>query len=131
MCYTGLRTTQFLTLNKFSVHEKTHKADGKEVKICALYGGIKTDAGKNKVVPVHHKIKSILDEWLAKDGETIFCQPDGKPYSRRNFREYCYLMVLEKIGVRKLNPHATRRTLLIAQRGNSDRIRNCSKNSVK
>lgn len=109
MCYTGLRITEFLTLNKFSVHEKNG--------VCALYGGIKTDAGKNKVVPVHHKIKPILDEWLAKGGQTVFCRPDGTPYSSRNFREYCYLPALENIGVRKLNPHATRRTFATMMSG--------------
>jgi integrase/recombinase XerD len=102
MCYTGLRITEFLSLNKFSVHEKNG--------VCALYGGIKTDAGKNKVVPVHHKIKPILDKWLAKNGETIFCRPDGRPYTSRNFREYCFKPALKQIGVRVLNPHATRRT---------------------
>lgn len=102
MCYTGLRITEFLTLNKFSVHEKNG--------ICALYGGIKTDAGKNKVVPVHHKIRPILDEWIAKNGETIFCRPDGKPYPVKYFREKCFYPALEQIGVRKLTPHATRRT---------------------
>lgn len=104
MCYTGLRITEFLTLNKFSIHEKSG--------VCALYGGIKTDAGKNKVVPVHHKIKSILDEWRAKDGETIFCRPDGTPYPVKYFRESCFYPALKGIGItRKLTPHATRRTL--------------------
>jgi len=103
MCYTGLRITEFLTLNKFSVHEKNG--------VCALYGGIKTDAGKNKVVPVHHKIKAILDEWLAKDGQTIFCRPNGKQYLSKYFREKCFYPAIEKIGIaRKLTPHATRRT---------------------
>lgn len=109
MCYTGLRITEFLTLNKMSVHEKNGAV--------ALYGGIKTEAGKNKVVPVHHRIKPILAEWKSKDGETIFCRPDGKPYSSRNFREYCFLPTLEKIGVRKLNPHATRRTFATLMSG--------------
>ncbi|MGX8701558.1 tyrosine-type recombinase/integrase [Caproiciproducens sp.] len=104
MCYTGLRITEFLTLNKFSVHEK----DG----VCALYGGIKTDAGKNKVVPVHHKIKPILADWMSKGGETIFCRPDGTPYPVKYFRESCFYPALKEIGItRKLTPHATRRTL--------------------
>lgn len=103
MCYTGLRITEFLTLNKMSVHNKNGT--------CALYGGIKTDAGKNKVVPVHHKIKSILDSWLKKDGDTIFCRPNGKAYSAKYFREKCFYPALKEIGItRKLTPHATRRT---------------------
>lgn len=102
MCYTGLRITEFITLNKMSVHEKNG--------VCALYGGIKTDAGKNKVVPVHHKVKPILEEWMNKGGETIFCRPDRKPYTAKSFREKCFYVALEEIGVRKLTPHATRRT---------------------
>lgn len=100
--YTGLRIAEFLTLTKFDVHEK----DG----VCALYGGIKTEAGKNKIVPIHHKIKPILDDWMAKNGETIFCRPDGKPYRSDHFRKKCFAPALEKIGVRALTPHACRRT---------------------
>ena len=73
MCYTGLRITEFVTLSKSSVYEK----DG----LYALYGGIKTDAGKDRIVPIHHKIVPILKEWLAKDGQTVFCRPDGTSYS--------------------------------------------------
>lgn len=102
MCYTGLRITEFLKLNKFSVHRKNG--------VCALYGGIKTDAGKNKIVPVHHKVQPILDEWLAKDGQTIFCRPNGTPYTADSFRASCYYSALKKIGVRRLTPHACRRT---------------------
>ena len=102
MCYTGLRITEFLTLNQFSVHRVG--------KVCALYGGIKTEAGKNKIVPVHHKIQKILDDWLSRKGKTIFCRPDGSPYSANYFRKSCYYPALEQIGVRRLSPHATRRT---------------------
>jgi integrase len=102
LCYTGLRITEFCKLNRFSVHRQDS--------VCALYGGIKTDAGKNKVVPVHHKIQPILDEWLGKGGQTIFCRPDGRPYSSKYFREKCYYPALQRIGVRRLSPHACRRT---------------------
>ncbi|UZT82106.1 tyrosine-type recombinase/integrase [Caproicibacterium sp. BJN0003] len=102
MTYTGLRITEFLNLTKFSVRESNGNY--------ALYGGIKTDAGKNKVVPVHHKIVPILKEWIAKGGQTVFCKDDGSPYRAEYFRKKCYYPALEQIGVRKLSPHATRRT---------------------
>lgn len=102
MCYTGLRITEFCNLNRFAVH--------RQGVACALYGGIKTDAGKNKVVPVHHKIQPILDEWMAKNGQTIFCQDDGTPYTAKYFREKRFYPALKQIGVRILTPHATRRT---------------------
>jgi integrase len=83
-----------------------HDVDG----VCALTGGINTNAGMNWVVPIHSKIRPILDGWIGKDGKTIFCRSDGTPYLSRNFREYCYLPASNKIGVHELNPHATRRT---------------------
>ena len=103
MCYTGLRITEFVTLNKNSVYEE----DGSYV----LYGGIKTDAGKDRIVPVHHKILPILKEWLAKNGQTVFCRPDGTPYTSDSFRNSCYYPALAQIGVRRLTPHATRRRM--------------------
>jgi len=103
LCYTGLRITEFLTLTKFSVHEKNG--------VCALYGGIKTEAGKTKIVPIHSKIKPILHEWMAKNGETIFCKPDGKPYKAQHFRDTCFYPALEQVGIRRLTPHACRRTM--------------------
>lgn len=102
MNYTGLRITEFCILNKFSIH--------KQGNICALYGGIKTEAGKNKIIPIHHKVLPILDDWVSKNGQTIFCQPDGKPFTANYFRIKCYYPALERIGVRRLPPHATRRT---------------------
>lgn len=102
MCYSGLRITEFCKLNKFSIHQLPG--------FCALYGGIKTEAGENKIVPVHHKIQPILDEWLGKDGETVFCRSDGRPYTANYFRTNCFYPALEAIGVRRLTPHATRRT---------------------
>lgn len=103
MCYTGLRITEFITLKKESVYHKDS--------LYALYGGIKTDAGKDRIVPVHHKILPILKGWLEKNGRTIFCRPDGSPYTANYFRKNCYYPALEQIGVRRLTPHATRRRM--------------------
>lgn len=108
LCYTGLRITEFVTLTRFQVY----KIEDKYV----LYGGIKTEAGKNKIVPVHPKIKPILEAWMAKDGETIFCRPDGTPYTADYFRKKCFYPALEKMGIQEdkspriLTPHAARRT---------------------
>lgn len=98
MCYTGFRIAEFLSLTPFSY------------KGGILTGGLKTDAGRNRAVPVHDKIKPYLLKWLDKHGETIICRSDGMPYSTKYFREKCYYPALDKIGTRKLSPHATRHT---------------------
>ena len=99
MCYTGFRISEFMELTPFSYNAENG----------TLTGGKKTEAGKNRVVPVHPKIAPIVSQWIAKGGQTIFCQDNGKPFSAKGFRERFYT-ALEEIGVRKLTPHATRHT---------------------
>jgi integrase len=100
MCYTGFRISEFLELTPFSCDAEKG----------TLTGGRKTEAGKNRIIPIHPKIRSHVAQWLNKGGQTIFCREDGKPFDVKRFRENCYYPALEKIGVRKLTPHATRHT---------------------
>jgi len=101
MCYTGFRISEFLELTRFSYDAAAN----------TLTGGMKTAAGRDRPVPVHPEIKPYLDLWLAKNGETIICNENGKPYTTKYFREKCYRPALAAIdGVRELPPHATRRT---------------------
>jgi integrase/recombinase XerD len=64
-------------------------------------------------MPIHPKIRPLFEKWIAKGGEAIICRDDGKPYSTKYFREKCYYPALEQIGVRRLSPHAARRTFAI------------------
>lgn len=100
MCYTGFRISEFLELTP----ESYDRAAG------GLIGGKKTEAGTDRFVPVHPKIKKWLDAWIAKGGQTIICKDDGAPYSADYFRRRVYYPTLDAIGVRRLTPHATRHT---------------------
>lgn len=100
MCYTGFRVTEFLTLTPHCYDRQAG----------TLTGGLKTDAGRDRVVPVHHKIKPLLESWIARGGDTIICKDDGSQMTANYFRNYKYYPALEAIGVRKLSPHATRHT---------------------
>lgn len=102
LCYTGFRINEFLSLVPLSYRH----IDGTPV----LIGGSKTKAGKDRVVPVHHKIQNLVDHWISKKGKTIICKEDGSPYNVKYFREKCFMPALEAIGVRPLTPHACRRT---------------------
>lgn len=53
LCYTGFRVSKFLQLTPFSYHPE----DGGY-----LQGGLKTEAGRNRIVPVHPKIRPYLAE---------------------------------------------------------------------
>lgn len=102
MCYVGYRVSAFLALTRFSVRE----VDGYRV----LIGGNKTDAGRDCIVPIHPKIAPIIDTWLAKGGETIFCKEDGSAMSANYFRTECYYPALQAMDLPMYSPHATRRT---------------------
>lgn len=100
MCYTGFRIAEFLELRPEDYDPANH----------TLTGGKKTEAGRNRIVPVHKRVQHILDEKLAMGGETIICNEEGKPYTPDSFRRRFYFPALKKIGIRRLTPHATRHT---------------------
>lgn len=101
MCCTGHRIGEFVSLTAADViHHNGHML---------LYGGNKTDAGGRKLVPVNTAVQPIVEEWIKKGGDTIFCRDDGSPWTTDRFREK-FKDCLAEIGVRVLTPHATRRT---------------------
>lgn len=104
MCYTGHRINEFLSLTKFNIK---NLSDGKKL----LVGGNKTSAGTNRSVPIHSKIITIIENCLARDGETLFCdKKTGKQLKDKYFREKIYYPALEVMNLPRYTPHATRRT---------------------
>ncbi len=100
LCYTSMRPGEMLRLTKFSI----------DLKERLIRGGIKTDAGKDRVIPIHPFIYPIILKWYNKNGDTIFCDENGKALSVRAYRENRYRPALKEIGIRVLNPRACRRT---------------------
>ena len=101
MCYTGYRISEFLSI----APGKIIYADGDMF----IRGGMKTDAGKTRIVPVHPLVRPFFDRWLAKGGETLICNEQGQQLTDKRFRLY-YYAALEQMGLPRLTPHATRRT---------------------
>lgn len=100
LCYTGFRVSEFLQLTQFSYHSE----DGGY-----LQGGLKTEAGKNRIVPVHPKIRPYLAAWMEKGGETIICGDGGQPISPLRYREYFH-PIAERLGAPDATPHWCRHT---------------------
>lgn len=100
LCYTGFRVTEFLTL----------KPDAYDPQKDTLCGGLKTDAGRNRIVPVHPKIKPCLQSYLKRGGKTIICTPDGKPISSNKYRSAYFQPVMRQLGTEQATPHWTRHT---------------------
>lgn len=89
MCYSGYRISAYRNL---------------EVNLKKLYfrGGVKTAAGKDRIVPIHSAIVPLVRRRIKRYGELM-------TVDNQKFREEMY-SVLEDIGVKKHTPHDCRHT---------------------
>ncbi|MCK9477956.1 MAG: site-specific integrase [Firmicutes bacterium] len=112
LCYTGLRISELLTLTRFSVN----------LKDMTLTGGLKTDSGRDRTVPIHPKalphIKKYYDEGhdllITKSkevgrGKNKTVQK-GLPITSNYYRKYIFKPIMEELKIEGKTPHATRHT---------------------
>lgn len=102
LCYTGWRVTEFCMLTKFSYDPKEK----------TLRSGIKTEAGIDRIVPVHPKILPIIEKWYRNSTGPLYPRPDGKPYDKDSFREKVWKPCMAALGLPEdLTPHSARHTM--------------------
>lgn len=130
MIYTGFRPNEFLSL-KVSDYDKDR---------CCITGGAKTDAGRNRVVTISPKIKSLVDACAASGSASpdspLFPDSNGKQWDLKVFREEAFYPVLDQIGIdnpmveiaggvmrHKYTPHTCRHTFstLLKRTGGADK----------
>lgn len=90
LIYTGFRPSELFALTKADYR------DG------VLYGGSKTEAGKNRAVPVAPIIKPIIENKLSQKWDSIFPKDDGTPMSARYFRDNYFYPVLAAAGIQPM-----------------------------
>ena len=104
MCYLNFRISEFLELTADSYHIS-------ETGIPVFIGGKKTEAGTDRLVPIHKKIQPIVQSCIEKHGETVFCDEDGKALTSDRFRKQCFYPAIQTLGFPDdLTPHSCRRT---------------------
>ena len=101
LCYTGLRINELLALTPFAYDRNTH----------CITGGSKTDAGKDRVIPVHSKIRPYLERWLA-DGYATIIHRDGERVKDYWYREHPFREIMDQIGASGATPHWCRHTFI-------------------
>lgn len=90
LIYTGFRPSELFQLNK------SDYSGG------ILYGGIKTEAGKNRAVPVAPNILPIIENRLRSDSEYLFPKDDGTQMSPKYFRDNYFYHVLAAAGIQPI-----------------------------
>ena len=99
MCYSGPRPSEFLAVEK------------NDVKLHSRFYRIresKTEAGRNRLVPISKKVVQYYDYWLQRPGKTLITDPDGKQLTYHRF-----LHIFDKIMQTtrcKHKPHECRHT---------------------
>ena len=109
LCYTGWRIQEFCNLTVFSYNDIAK----------TLTGGLKTAAGKNRVVPIPEKVIPYVRKYAALNGEKLFCyEYNGQyiGYNQKKLRTEFYA-TLDALGIqqidekpKRITPHSTRHT---------------------
>lgn len=112
MIYTGMRITELLTLTKFNV----------DIEHMLIVGGIKTDAGKDRVIPIHPKIQKYVVarynssvNYLIEYDKPVGNKKRGTAHTERSpylysYYKDIYFTTLQSLGINRITPHKTRHT---------------------
>lgn len=101
LIYTGMRVGEMLTLTKFHIDEENG----------IFRHGIKTDAGKDRVLPIHPRIMPFFKNRMKSKSEYIFPFPNEiRKMSVDYYRKHIYYKLLEQLRIQKLSPHQCRHT---------------------
>ena len=100
LIYTGMRINELLKLEKKNGNLENY----------TITGGSKTDAGKNRIIPIHPKILPLIIKRM--ENETDYLIPNKKEtnyYEYNNFRQNEFVKIMEQLGMEH-TIHDTRHT---------------------
>ncbi|WP_369284056.1 tyrosine-type recombinase/integrase [Oscillibacter sp. GMB15532] len=109
--YTGFRVQELLDI----------PMSGVDMVRWVFIGGEKTEAGKNRIVPILSVIRPFVEYFHERATGYLFLSGYDGNINGNNFRKRDYYPTLERLGIRtaqrRMNPHSCRYTL--ATRGHS------------
>ena len=101
--YTGMRPSELLEVKKENV----------DLAARIMIGGMKTDAGKDRHIPLHKDILPFVERLMQTDGEKLIMRYDkGKPQtmSYPRFNIYHWQPLMQALGLEQYTPHYGRHT---------------------
>jgi len=99
LIYTGFRIAEFfdLLIEDVDLIEWT------------IRGGGKTEAGRNRIVPIHEEIRPIIQRWVSENKKYLV-EHKGKQIGTYNYRENYFKPFLAGLGIEGMTPHNCRHT---------------------
>jgi len=98
LIYTGMRIGELFSLPLKDYHETY------------VVGGEKTEAGRNRVIPIRPEGRGYFQYFADQaDGPLLLSGYTGDKVAA-NFRKRNYYPLLDKLGIKRKTPHATRHT---------------------
>lgn len=102
LLYTGVRINELLTL----------KSENVNIKEKYFITGSKTDAGKNRIVPIHDKILPLIKKRLKAKTEYLITTERGKPLNPNKFRQNEWVKTVDNVVDGFYTPHECRHTFI-------------------
>lgn len=105
MLFTGTRISEITGIKYSKVYPY--------YEIPYMIGGIKTEAGKDRIIPIHSEILEYVRYFYsmgAPNREYLLINSKGGKLEASNFRRRHYYPLLEALGIEKKSPHSTRHT---------------------
>lgn len=92
MIYTGFRPNEMLSLTRDAYNPVDN----------TLIGGLKTEAGINRIITLSPQITPIIREMIARANPYIFPKKDGTLMRDDYFREECFYPALAALGIQQI-----------------------------
>lgn len=101
MIYTGMRISELMDLTRFNI----------DLENMVITGGIKSEAGRDRVIPIHPKIQNYVIYWYEQSNEALIVTRKGRKMNAENYRTNFFNPLMEEYGFREdLTPHSCRHT---------------------
>ena len=99
MIYTGFRIGELLEIKNSDI----------DLKNKIIKGGLKTEAGKDRLVPIHSKILELVKNRMDSHNEYLIVNFKGEQMKYNNYYREKFEPIMEELGMNH-KPHDTRHT---------------------
>ena len=115
MIYSGFRIGELLELETKNI----------DLVNMTLTGGLKTEAGKNRLVPIHPKILPLIEKRYNKDNQYLIINFKGKKMKYDNYYKEKFIPIMEQLNMKHRPPDCrhTIATLLSNANANATAIK--------